>query len=258
MRPGTAASLAEALGVGRGDLVALVGGGGKTTAMYRLLRELRERGLRAAAATTTKIAAPAEHEARLVLGEEWPELGRHIAAAGPGAVVLGRRLLSGRKVDGIPEAWCSRLIAEGTFDALVVEADGAARRPVKAPEAWEPVVPTGTTVFVAVLGLSCVGAPLAAEAVFRAERVAAVTGVAVGEPLGPEALARLLVAGDGLRRGCPEGARAYVLLNQADGAADLEAARDIAGRVLREAEGYRAVIAATLRTKDPVRAIWER
>jgi len=252
-----ATTLADALGVGRGDLVALVGGGGKTTAMYCLLRELRARGVCAAAATTTKIAVPAAGEPQLVLAEDWPALREQVAATAPAQVVLGRRLLAGDKVEGLPEAWCSRLLNEGVLEALVVEADGAGRRPVKAPAAWEPVVPAGTTVFVAVLGLSCVGAPLDAERVFRPERVAAVTGLAPGELLAPDALARLLTARDGLRKGCPADARAYVLLNQADEPSDLEAARRVAASVFRVPGVYRAVVAACLRRADTVRGVWE-
>jgi probable selenium-dependent hydroxylase accessory protein YqeC len=258
MRPAGAQTLAVALGVGAGDLVALVGGGGKTTAMYRLLRELREQGVRAAAATTTKIAVPAAGEPELIVAEEWSALRERLAAAGPAGVVLGRRVLAGGKVEGIPESWCSRLLGERLFEALVVEADGAARRPVKAPAEWEPVVPAETTVFVAVLGLSCVGAPLDAGRVFRPERVAAVTGLRPGELLTPSALARLLTAEAGLRKGCPGGARACVLLNQADGPPDLETARHLAEAVMSAGGAYRLVVAACLRGADPVRAVWAR
>jgi probable selenium-dependent hydroxylase accessory protein YqeC len=48
-------TLAEALDVGRGEVVAFVGGGGKTTALLRLVRELRLLGWRVLASTTTKV-----------------------------------------------------------------------------------------------------------------------------------------------------------------------------------------------------------
>ena len=53
----TRATLAEALGVTTGDVVALVGGGGKTTAMFRLAREIVERGERVLTTSTTHIFA---------------------------------------------------------------------------------------------------------------------------------------------------------------------------------------------------------
>src|SRR5439155_10528798 len=53
----TRPTLAEALGVTTGDVVALVGGGGKTTAMFRLAREIVERGERVLTTSTTHIFA---------------------------------------------------------------------------------------------------------------------------------------------------------------------------------------------------------
>ena len=48
-------TLADALGVTGAEVVALVGGGGKSTAMFRLARELVDKGGQAITTTTTKI-----------------------------------------------------------------------------------------------------------------------------------------------------------------------------------------------------------
>ena len=53
--PGLTLTLTEALGIVADDVVALVGGGGKTTAMFRLAREIAERGEQALTTTTTHI-----------------------------------------------------------------------------------------------------------------------------------------------------------------------------------------------------------
>src|SRR5712691_8606990 len=56
---GTMASvtLADALNVAEHEVVALVGGGGKTSAMFRLAREVAENGGNAITTTTTRIFA---------------------------------------------------------------------------------------------------------------------------------------------------------------------------------------------------------
>lgn len=250
-------SLAAALGAGRGDLVSLVGGGGKTTAMYRLAGELRRAGLRAAAATTTKIAPPeAEHDASLVCAGTWEELLAGLDAAGEGVPVLGRELLSSGKVDGIPPEWCDRLLASGRVDALVVEADGAARKPVKAPEAWEPVVPGRTTLVVAVVGLSCLGQSLGPAAAFRPERVAEVTGAALGTPLAPETVAKLLLAPDGLLKGAEAAGRRVALLNQADVPGAAESARAVAQQVLGAESPYDRVVIGAVGRPDLALDVW--
>ena len=47
--------LADALGMTGNDIVAVVGGGGKTAAMFRLAREMVEKGGSAITTTTTRI-----------------------------------------------------------------------------------------------------------------------------------------------------------------------------------------------------------
>ncbi|MGH7304946.1 MAG: hypothetical protein ACRELZ_16810, partial [Candidatus Rokuibacteriota bacterium] len=56
-RSGLTLTLAEALGIAVDDVVALVGGGGKTTAMFRLAREMVEKGEPALTTSTTHIFA---------------------------------------------------------------------------------------------------------------------------------------------------------------------------------------------------------
>jgi probable selenium-dependent hydroxylase accessory protein YqeC len=54
-------SLAKALRVERGAVVSLVGGGGKTTSMFRLAAELIASGLRVVTTTTTHISKDQGH-----------------------------------------------------------------------------------------------------------------------------------------------------------------------------------------------------
>ncbi|GAB4264149.1 MAG: selenium cofactor biosynthesis protein YqeC [Deferrisomatales bacterium] len=249
-------SLTRALAVGRGDLVSLVGGGGKTTLMYRLVAELRAGGLCAAAATTTKIQVPDPGAARLVCAARYEAAAEALSAPGDRRTpVLGREVLGGGKVDGVPPEWCDRLVGEGRVDALVVEADGAGRRPVKAPEAWEPVVPAGTTVFVAVVGLSALGRAVDGDRVFRPERVREVTGLGPGAPLDPEALARLLASPGGLAKGCPDGARAVAFLNQADLPGAEDGARRVARLLLDRESLFERVVVGSLEGAAPIREV---
>ncbi len=104
----------------------------------------------------------------------------------------------------------------GRFTRIVVEADGSRRRPLKAPDAAEPVFPGSTDAVVAVAGLSGIGLPLDAATVFRPERWSALTGLPIDHAITPDALARVIVHPDGLMRGAPPHARRVVLLNQAD------------------------------------------
>src|SRR2546428_1630669 len=62
--------LKEALGVRRGEMVSLIGAGGKTTTLFRLAKELRDEGGKVLVTTTTKIFKPTKpHVDRLFLVE---------------------------------------------------------------------------------------------------------------------------------------------------------------------------------------------
>ncbi|RLC71575.1 MAG: putative selenium-dependent hydroxylase accessory protein YqeC, partial [Chloroflexi bacterium] len=71
-------NLLEALGIRPGDMVALVGAGGKTTTAMRLADEIAAVGGRAVFTTTTKIfePVPRENEALLVTDDEAELLAR--------------------------------------------------------------------------------------------------------------------------------------------------------------------------------------
>ena len=242
--------VADALDLGSRDHLAVVGAGGKSSLLIALVRELRERGARVAGSTTTKVWHREAMEAgRLVLTGEmgWTErLDRELAAGRP--AFLARRLLPSGKVEGIEPDLADALFFSGKLDYLVVEGDGAAGRPLKAPGPGEPVVPESVTRVVAVAGLESLGRGVEEDVVFRMERFEEVTGVPRGGPVTPSILARLFAHPDGLFRGSPEEARRTAFLNKLDLAADPDEAHDLACRILESSEArIHGVVIGSLR-----------
>jgi len=255
------ATLEKALGLGDFEIVALVGGGGKTSLLYALLREYAAKSrLSVAGATTTKMLPPdARDPARLVLGGDVATLLERWQEEPEPAPLFGEELLEDGKVKGLSLPLCEALIREGVFHLLVVEADGARRLPLKAPEAHEPVVPPRTTTFVAVVGLSCLGKPLDEKSAYNPEGVARCSGLSLGEPVTPEGVARLLLHPEGLGKGAPEGARKIVFLNQADSKPARAAAEEIAALLRADrASPWHRVVAARLQDKlNPKLEVWK-
>jgi probable selenium-dependent hydroxylase accessory protein YqeC len=242
--------MAEALDLPDQGLMAIVGAGGKTTAMYRLAAELIARGLRTACATTTKIFPPAPHQARLVLAENNTRLldvCREAPAAGR-PVCLGWTL-EGEKLVGLEPRFIHRLADAEVFDWILVEADGARCLPLKAPAAHEPVIPGRSTHVLAVAGLTAVGMPLDEEHVCRSARYAELTGLAPGDPVTSASVARVCAHAEGMYKGAPEGAVRLLWLNQADLPRALDHGREVldllSGSV---ALPHRACLGATGRT----------
>lgn len=243
--------LADALGVRQGDLVALVGAGGKTSVLRRLGAEWSARGKRVLLSTTTKIE-PQSGELRTVLV---PDLGHALAAIRAGGwpvpLLLAREALPEiSRLRGLPPAEIDALWRAAVVDLCVVQADGSSRRPFKAPSAHEPLVPSGATLVVAVAGADALGAPIDTERCHRPQRVADLGGVAPGAELTPEVAARVHAHPEGPFRTAPPGARRVILVNKVEGASRLAAARAFAAAVRTRLSV--PVVLAAVRAQNPV------
>lgn len=209
--------VAEALGCGPHEHVALVGGGGKTTLVHALGRQLSGRRI---LTTTTKMGAD-QHGGHPVL---IAPTDADIAAVQDVAVVFART--QGSKAVGVAATDCDRWF--GLVDHVIVEADGARHRPFKAPRPFEPIVPETCTLLVSVIGADALGRVIADQC-HRPLRVAALAGCSPYVRLTPEAAATVILHERGARREQPTSARLAVVVTKVDDAttqlaADLVAA----------------------------------
>ena len=252
-------ALADALGVKPGEVVALVGGGGKSTAMFRLAREVAEAGGCIITTTTTHIfgAQAALAPVRVPATEATRErvaaalhAHRHVLVVGPTDPVTNRAA-------GVSLELFSALRSWFPDGCLVNEADGSRTRPFKAPAAHEPVIPSETTLVVPLVGADVFGMPLDDDHVHRPELVAALSGAAPGAPVTPETVARVLAHPEGGRKGVPPGARVVVLVNKVDILTDRAPARETAERLLRE-PAIHSVLLASVRADNPVLEVLTR
>lgn len=209
--------LRYALRVGKSSrpVVAFVGGGGKSAAMFRLAGELAATGRRVVMTTTTRI-----FESQIALSPAWlpADALDHLDAL----LTAHRQVLitggsDGRgKATGLTPAEVERLAARPDVEAVLVEADGSRMRPFKAPAAHEPVIPSSTTHLVPVVGADVLGQPLDEAHVHRADVVAALTGARLGVAVTPELVADVLAHPQGGLKGRPGTARVVPLVNKAD------------------------------------------
>jgi probable selenium-dependent hydroxylase accessory protein YqeC len=200
----------------RHELISLVGGGGKTTAMFALAKALKSLHNRVLVTTTTNIFYPEKNECDAVIVTEAPELEMFRGFSGATVTVLGGELVNERKLSGIDKGFIEKLHQEGLLDCILVECDGSKRKPIKASAHYEPVVPGNTTRTIGVIGLDAVGQPIDEEHVHRAELFCGVVGRRLGEPLDTQAVVELIVSPQGLFKGVPGSSPRHVLLNKAD------------------------------------------
>ncbi len=253
--------LSRALRIQPHDVVALAGGGGKTTLMFRLADELAAAGRRIVTTMTTKIfvGQMALAPGRLVLqgeGALLAQLSQALAEHGH-VLVAGGTVVEQDKVQGVFSELVDRIAAQSYVDAVIIEADGSRRLPFKAPAPHEPVIPASTTVAVPVVGLDVVGRPLTADHVHRPQLVAELMGAALGDPVTPAMIAAVLAHPQGGARNVPPAARLIPFLNKVEDERTLIAAREIA-RLLFTSPRVDSVLIGAAQAADPVREVWSR
>lgn len=229
-------SLRRALDIRHGEVVSLVGGGGKTTLMFALAREFTASGEKVVTTTTTRIFEPSPQETYLIVEADEKELVNLL----PGAldyhshVTLASFRLPGGKLKGISPGTVDRLAALQLAACIINEADGSARKPLKAPNAGEPVIPQSTSLVVPVVGADILGVALTEETVFRPEIVSRLTGLVAGGVLSEDTLAILLTHTEGIAKGTPAHSRIIPVVNKTDILPDLSAAESLADKVLKK------------------------
>lgn len=231
----TGRKLSACFGLGPREHVALVGGGGKTSLMFALAAELTGFGKKVITGTTTKIANDeARNAPRIVCTGSNPQWRAQVneGLTGFGHVLTGYGALASGKLQGIRSADADLLYKDSLADYLILEADGAARRPVKAPAAHEPVIPLSATLVVAIIGADAISRPCTPDVVYRLEEFKRLTGLRRGDRLEPERLAGLFWKPEGLFRNSPDSARRIVFLNRVDRMQDQGPAESLAGSIL--------------------------
>jgi molybdenum cofactor cytidylyltransferase len=227
------APLATAFGIGAREVVTIVGGGGKTSTLFRLGRELHQRGA-TVVTTTTHIMLPEpdkDLETITQLDAQAALAACRAALARGRLPVLGTRETPDGRLGGVQPDVVDLCAAQADLAYVVVEGDGSAHKPFKAPLQHEPVVPMSTTLLICVVGVDALGQPLDAEHIHRPERVAELTGATLGQPVTADIIANVLVHPLGPLRDAPRQARVLILLNKADTPARLQAARMIMAAV---------------------------
>jgi molybdenum cofactor cytidylyltransferase len=253
--------LADALRIAPKRVVAFTGAGGKSTAIGRITRELSQES-RVVLTSTTKL-----HHRQSTLAES------HLIARTPQDLDRLPSLLdeclsvlvTGEVEEGEPK-WGG--VDAPTLDAihalsqeigcvLLIEADGARGRSLKAPADHEPVVPPYADLVVPVVGLDVIGAPLNDEMVHRPERASSLLGLIEGEVIKPEHVSALLCDPSGGLKGVPEEAEVRVLLNKAETPERQEQGRTIASLLLT-ASRIRAAVVSSVFQAQPVYEVFGR
>ncbi|MFH1420112.1 MAG: selenium cofactor biosynthesis protein YqeC [Planctomycetota bacterium] len=190
-----ARSVAGLLGRPENRYIFLIGGGGKTTLMFTLARLLCREGNTVVTTTSTKILHPPPQDSpAVVVDKDIPLLISRLRERlrdAPHVTAACTPLADGEKLSGFSADELDRLYEARGADYLLVEADGAAGRSLKAHHEHEPVVSHRADLVIAVIGIDCLGKPLNDEHVHRARRLGEFLGRELGVRITVDDVARI-------------------------------------------------------------------
>ncbi len=243
--------LKQAFDVLRGDVVAFIGAGGKTSLLVGLGYELAETGWRVLATTTGQLsteqlalfpaAMPTTADAQSIS----QALNQHQF------VLLHEQIQSGR-VYGPAVEWTRQLLDAVDSDILLVEADDAAGMPFKAPLANQPQIPLETSLVVSVASLSALGLPLNDEHIYNPQAMIDKYGFVENSPVKSPWLAQVLRDEELGLRGVPQNARVVIYLNQTPQHGFVRGRARMIARLSLQSERITAVALGEVRGVEPV------
>lgn len=217
-------------------VVTLVGGGGKTSLMYYLLRIMKDAGYTVIATTTTKLSSQQLRwnnfiqidsvDAGYQAIQEAKGMGDHVTLVSSQDIQLPGKML------GIPGEWIDQLAIRCKDVIFIVEGDGSAGKSLKGHMEHEPVFPSSSSLVIPVIGIDSVGAQLNAQGVHRPEKICELTGVIAQSLVTIELITKLLFHPQGYLHNCPKHNLIVPFINKVESVIQLQQGMELAQQIL--------------------------
>lgn len=238
---GSSQPVLRALSAERG-VICLVGAGGKKTTMYALAAMHPGR---VALSSTSHMYVYDESQVDAVVrtGDLAPA-----DVSGARVVAFAGLTDTAERVGGLSHQALDDIWRSGEFDALVIKADGARARWIKAPADYEPIIPPFADTVIPVVSAGVIGRRLDSGIAHRPELAARVMETTLDRPLEPRHLARLLSSESGSLKGIGD-AEVVPLINMVDDQASHQLARNCAELALAMTNRFSRVVLATMKSR---------
>lgn len=240
----------------RTGLVCFVGAGGKKTTLYRLAGA--HPGRVGMTATVHIPFFPGEWDAARVIASDVEILPAvRSKLVHHDKVAFAHPSNKRGRFAGLAPTLVGRIQAEVEFDLILVKADGARSRWIKAPNSVEPQIPKDARVVIPVISARAIGEVLTERIAHRLDHIESVCGVEPGQTITPGQVARLLSHEQGALRGIGD-ARVIPLINMVDDERSRTLAVDTARQALAQCDRFDRVVLASMRRAQPLIEVVER
>jgi len=208
-------NLCQALRINSETRAALVGAGGKTTILFQLARQW----------VKPVIVSCSTHLGKwqVILAD------RHFVITSPdeldnivdqmnGVVLITGPVGEDERVNGLPPLCLERLhhLCSQLNVPMLIEADGARQKPLKAPASHEPEIPSWVNHVVVVAGMQGIGKPLTGDTVHRVNEFSRLSGLEIGETITLDGLVKVFIHPEGGMKNMPRGAKRSLIFSQVD------------------------------------------
>lgn len=229
------------LDLNKKEILCFVGAGGKTTTLYKLSKEISTTSKKTLISTTTKIFKPNKNDYNnLFLGN----INNRQDIASSSISIFGEEIQDGKLI-GPSKNKLDALIGIGKFDFYLVEADGANRKPIKAPAHHEPVILESTTKTVGLVGLDALGERIS-DISHRPEILGALLGKNLSETISTGDITKLALDKSGLFKEAK--GEKILLLNKANTRVRIDSAKMIRRSLYKR--GFKKVVIADILTNS--------
>lgn len=186
--------LTEIIDLNKGQVISIVGAGGKTTLMFTMAEELRK-GNKVLITTTTKIYIPSKNDFQFMFFEG-DNVNLFNNSVDNGIYIYGNSVNSEYKIIGTSDNELEKLLPY--YDYIFIEADGSKRKPLKGWNYNEPVISKYTNITIGVITIEVLGMMVNESNIHRIEKFMALTGTKEHERIRKEHIVSLIFNPEGL------------------------------------------------------------
>ncbi len=197
----------------RKAVIGIIGGGGKTSLMHRLGSELALMHHPVILSSLTKDGYSEDHPVHFFSALE-DEAFRTAVFRKENPVFIMDSIENDYKLIGLSQNQMETLTPDA--EVMIFECDGARKRPIKAHQPYDPVVPEFATHAIVVVGADAVGARIESQFVHRPELFREIWDVKATYEMEPEFIAKVLTSHYGYLQKLPADIGLSYFVNKAD------------------------------------------
>lgn len=230
--------LLDEIKIRKGDVVSIVGGGGKTSTMNELAKELKNMNYKVLVTSTTAIMMPKKEEFDYLYIQKETDIEKEIENLEEGTItVLVKEFIRQDKVKGLEIEFLDNIIKRNIFDIVIIEADGARMKTIKAPREDEPLLTKYTTKTIGVFGIDSIGLRINDNNIHRAEMFLKIIEKEENDILDDEDIVKLIESDKGIFKKSKE-LEKYLIVNKCDSKKDYDKAVDIRNKINIDIENF--------------------